>query len=291
MRPVRPLKMLRSILLLAALAACHGAVLEMGDGKMDEVKAHPVLVKFYAPWCGHCKKLVPTWDELAAKVEKEGQTGLVSIAKVDCTADGKETCKTYGVKGFPTLKLLYPISTPDGAGTVGEVAYKGARTLDALYKFAIEASQNPSAYVAKAKKEQEEADKASKIAAEKAEAEAVANNKDAVVKQMTKSNFDDFVHKEAPVTFVKFYAPWCGHCKKLAPTWDQLGAAFKDDASVTIAKADCTVHKELCQKHGVRGYPTLLAFINGESTKYEGGRDLTNLSDFVKDKKPAATAA
>uniref|UniRef100_A0A7S0W2L5 Thioredoxin domain-containing protein n=1 Tax=Hemiselmis tepida TaxID=464990 RepID=A0A7S0W2L5_9CRYP len=258
---------------------------------MDEAKAHPVFVKFYAPWCGHCKKLAPTWDDLADKVEKAGQTGLVSIAKVDCTADGKQTCKDYSVRGFPTLKLLYPIATEDGKGTFGEVPYKGARSIDALYKFAIEAAQNPSAYLAKAKQEEEEAAARAKVEAEKAEKEAVQNNKNAVVKTVTASNFAEFVHKEAPVTFVKFYAPWCGHCKKLAPTWEQLGEQFKDDASVTIAKSDCTVHKDLCSKHGVRGYPTLLVFVNGESSKYEGGRDLGALSDFVKGKKPAAAAA
>eukprot|EP00283_Hemiselmis_rufescens_P006116 CAMPEP_0173433668 /NCGR_PEP_ID=MMETSP1357-20121228/11027_1 /TAXON_ID=77926 /ORGANISM="Hemiselmis rufescens, Strain PCC563" /LENGTH=285 /DNA_ID=CAMNT_0014398397 /DNA_START=39 /DNA_END=896 /DNA_ORIENTATION=+ len=283
--------MIRSVLLLAvALAACNAAVLEMGDGKMDEAKAHPVFVKFYAPWCGHCKKLAPTWDELADKVDKAGQSGLVSIAKVDCTADGKQVCKDYAVRGFPTLKLLYPISTEDGKGTIGEVQYKGARSIDALYSFAIEAAQNPSGYLLKAQKEEEEAAARAKVVAEKAEAEAVKNNKNAVVKTVTAANFGEFVHKEAPVTFVKFYAPWCGHCKKLAPTWEELGEQYKDDASVTIAKSDCTVHKELCSKHGVRGYPTLLVFVNGESSKYEGGRELKALSDFVKDKKPAAAA-
>ena len=39
---------------------------------------------------------------------------------------------------------------------------------------------------------------------------------------MTSNNFADYVHSEAPVTFVKFFAPWCGHCKKLAPTWDKV---------------------------------------------------------------------
>eukprot|EP00282_Hemiselmis_andersenii_P003312 CAMPEP_0114144932 /NCGR_PEP_ID=MMETSP0043_2-20121206/19788_1 /TAXON_ID=464988 /ORGANISM="Hemiselmis andersenii, Strain CCMP644" /LENGTH=284 /DNA_ID=CAMNT_0001239339 /DNA_START=7 /DNA_END=861 /DNA_ORIENTATION=+ len=284
--------MMRVVLgLVLAVVACNAAVLELGDGKMDEAKAHPVLVKFYAPWCGHCKKLAPTWDELAEKVDKAGQTGLVSIAKVDCTADGKQTCKDYSIRGFPTLKLLYPISTPDGKGSIGEVPYKGARSLDALYTFAIEAAQNPSAYLKKAQKEEEEAAAKAKAEAEIAEKEAVKNNKVAVVKTITSTNFDEFVHKEAPVTFVKFYAPWCGHCKKLAPAWEQLGEQFKDDASVTIAKSDCTVHKALCSKHGVRGYPTLLVFVNGESSKYEGGRELNALAEFVKGKKPAPAAA
>lgn len=43
----------------------------------------------------------------------------------------------------------------------------------------------------------------------------------------------------------------CGHCKKLAPTWEELGASYKDNTKVSIAKVDCTVQKEACSKHGV----------------------------------------
>lgn len=40
------------------------------------------FVKMYAPWCGHCKKLAPAWDELANKVKPQN----INVAKVDCTA-------------------------------------------------------------------------------------------------------------------------------------------------------------------------------------------------------------
>ena len=59
----------------------------------------------------------------------------------------------------------------------------------------------------------------------------------------------------------------CGHCKRLAPTWDELAS----DASLgaNIAKVDCTVEKDICTANGVRGYPTLLFFKDGatEGTK------------------------
>ena len=71
---------------------------------------------------------------------------------------------------------------------------------------------------------------------------------------VNKKDFDDTI--ASGVTFVKFYAPWCGHCKRLAPTWDKLAAAFKDKSGVKIAKVDCTSedgnNRELCDSQSVR---------------------------------------
>ena len=74
----------------------------------------------------------------------------------------------------------------------------------------------------------------------------------------------------------------CGHCQRLAPTWDELAAHFEKHSNVHISKLDCTVHSSTCQRQGVKGYPTLLLFVNGEQEgKYSGSRELEDLIEFV----------
>ncbi len=74
----------------------------------------------------------------------------------------------------------------------------------------------------------------------------------------------------------------CGHCKRLAPTWEEL--SNEANLGATVASVDCTVEKDICSAHGIRGYPTLLFFKDGasEGTKYAGGRDLGSLKEYVK---------
>ena len=73
-------------------------------------------------------------------------------------------------------------------------------------------------------------------------------------------------------TFVKFFAPWCGHCKKLAPIWTRLGLHARN--KLTIASVDCDAQPALCKRQRIQGYPTLVFFNGQERTEYSGGRKL-----------------
>jgi len=80
--------------------------------------------------------------------------------------------------------------------------------------------------------------------------------------------------------FVKFFAPWCGHCKRLAPTWVQLAAHMKN--KLTVAEVDCEAHGSLCAFQRLQGYPTLIYFASGVRSEYTAGRKLDQLRTFAE---------
>uniref|UniRef100_A0A671Q481 Protein disulfide-isomerase A3 n=1 Tax=Sinocyclocheilus anshuiensis TaxID=1608454 RepID=A0A671Q481_9TELE len=80
---------------------------------------------------------------------------------------------------------------------------------------------------------------------------------------------------------VEFFAPWCGHCQRLAPEYE--AAATKLKGTLPLAKVDCTVNSETCERFGVNGYPTLKIFRNGEEAgSYDGPRIADGIVSYMK---------
>lgn len=72
----------------------------------------------------------------------------------------------------------------------------------------------------------------------------------------------------------------------MKPAWDSLGDEFADSKTVVIGDVDCTVHKELCGKFGVKGYPTVKYFSGSTGPtgdSYDGARDLESLKKFASE--------
>jgi protein disulfide-isomerase-like protein len=107
------------------------------------------------------------------------------------------------------------------------------------------------------------------------------------VLDLTPKNFDKEILKSGKPALVEFFAPWCGHCKNLAPVYEELATNFQHAADkVVVAKVDADNHKDLGKKYGVQGFPTLKWF-DGKSNKpieYDSGRDLESLSKWITDK-------
>mmetsp|Transcript_4907 Transcript_4907/g.6667 ORF Transcript_4907/g.6667 Transcript_4907/m.6667 type:complete len:280 (+) Transcript_4907:204-1043(+) len=124
----------------------------------------------------------------------------------------------------------------------------------------------------------------------KEEAEIRAKMKKSHVDHLTGTNFSSFVPADQD-TLVKFYTPWCGHCKKLAPAWEELSSKVHRDPllrlHVSIAEVDCDVDDKICKSFGISSYPNILHFPHRKAASqqpraYSGERDLESLMMFVQ---------
>ena len=210
----------------------------------------PALVEFFAPWCGHCKNLAPVWEELATNFEFAKDK--VTIAKVDADAE-KELGRRFGVQGFPTLKWF------DGKSDSPE-DYKSGRDLESLTTFITD----KTGLKAKTKKAAPSA-----------------------VEMLTDTTFKQLIGQDKDA-LVAFTAPWCGHCKTLAPTWEKVAEDFASENGVLIAKVDCEAPnaKSTAENAGVSSYPTINFYPKGstEGIPYTGGRSEADLITFMNEK-------
>jgi len=204
------------------------------------------FVEFFAPWCGHCKSLAPEYEKVATAFAKLP----VKVASVDADKH-KDLGGRFGVSGFPTLKW-FPAGSKEGE------AYNGGRTAQDIVSF-INGKSGTSARIKEAP---------------------------TAVTVLTDSNFDSIVLDSSKHALVEFYAPWCGHCKSLAPVYEKLATAFASEPDVVIAKLDATAEKKKGEQYGVTGYPTLKWFPKDDKKgqDYDGGRDLGAFITFLNDK-------
>ncbi|KAF8165301.1 protein disulfide isomerase [Crassisporium funariophilum] len=115
-----------------------------------------------------------------------------------------------------------------------------------------------------------------------------ANANDSDVLTLTTATFESTVNAESLI-LVEFFAPWCGHCKALAPHYEEAATALKDK-SIKLAKVDCVDEADLCQSKGIQGYPTLKVYRKGEAAEYSGPRKADGIISYMtKQSLPAVS--
>lgn len=202
----------------------EGNVLKLGADDFDQaLEEFPNLgVKFFAPWCGHCKRLAQTYVEAADLLQEKGSSAR--LAEVDCTIH-KEVCSKYGVRGYPTVNFF-------GKHNAEPIKFAGQRTKEAIVDWVIENSQEAKVEAEEAQQEQTE-----EQAQEQAE-EAPAAEEQQQVEFVKEGNLYKLTTETLPAlqeqfdfVFVKFFAPWCGHCKNMAPAWVELASSNANSRS------------------------------------------------------------
>ena len=235
------------------------------------------LILFYAPWCGHCQAFSPEYEK-AAKALK----GIFKIGAID--ADKERTIGgKYGIKGFPTVKFF-------GLNKDKPEDYNSARKAESVIDFMVDKAKSIAYSRLNVKKTTDNSNTNSNTGNKQQQQQQQqkttepGNDKDVI--ELTDDNFDETVFNDENMWLIAFYAPWCGHCKKLLPEW--TAAATQLRGTIKIAKVDCTTQQKLAQKYQIQGYPTIKVFAPGKGDKqveeYQGPRETAGIVQYALDR-------
>jgi protein disulfide-isomerase A1 len=114
------------------------------------------------------------------------------------------------------------------------------------------------------------------------------------VKVVVRDSIQDMVFNSGKNVLLEFYAPWCGHCQKLAPTLDEVAISLENDPDVLIAKFDATANDVPSDNFDVQGFPTVyFRSASGNLVQYEGDRTKEDIISFIEKNrdKPAESTS
>jgi len=222
------------------------------------------LVEFYAPWCGHCRSLAPEWKKAASALK-----GVVKVGAVDMDQH-QSVGGPYNVRGFPTIKVF-------GVNKQSPQDYNGARSAQAIVDEAMRVAQS-------AVRDRMAGRGGSRSSGSGGSNSGSGSSDDVVT--LTDANFEKEVLNTKDIVLVEFYAPWCGHCKRLTPEWAKAATELK--GKVKVCALDATVHTVAASRFQVQGYPTIKYFPAGNkdyssAEDYQGGRTASDIIAYALD--------
>ena len=222
--------------------------------KVIDKERKPLLLMFYAPWCGHCNELKPKFAAAATKLKKTAVLAAMDLDKPEAFSVRQE----YNVTGFPTL-----IYFEDGER---QFDYSGGRDEDSIIKW-MKNPQPPSPQPETPQQESEWSEEKSEVV------------------HLTDATFDSFLAAN-PSVLVMFYAPWCGHCKAMKPQYTEAAKLMKDTGVEGVLAAVDATKSKIGERFNVQGFPTVKYFKDSEML-YEYGYERTSdaLAKFMKDPK------
>ncbi|CBI21618.3 unnamed protein product, partial [Vitis vinifera] len=113
----------------------------------------------------------------------------------------------------------------------------------------------------------------------------IPETNDGPVKVAVFETLEEIVFNSGKNVLIEFYAPWCGHCQRLAPILEEAAVSFQNDPDIIIAKLDATVN-DIPKKFKVEGFPTMyFKPANGELVEYGGDATKEAIIDFIKEKR------
>ncbi|XP_055709499.1 protein disulfide-isomerase A5 [Phlebotomus papatasi] len=212
----------------------------------------PVLVMFYAPWCGYCKSLKPEYSAAATELKDRFVLAAIDVNR----PENSVIRKLYNITGFPTL-LYYE-------GGKMRHTFEGDNNKAGIISF----MENP---MKKTVQKVAEPDWASETSSE--------------IVHLTAKSFEPALKDEKSV-MVMFYASWCGHCKKMKPEYEKAAEIMKDEnIAGVLAAVDAPKEGALASKYGINGYPTVKFFEFGEFKYDLKVRQANEIVAFMRDPK------
>lgn len=217
------------------------------------------IVEFFAPWCGHCKALVPEYSKAAAALK-----GVAKVGAINCDEE-KSLAGRFGIQGFPTIKVF-------GADKKKPKDYSGPRTAQGLADEAISVIRSKVNAGLSGKKSKDGGSDS-------------RSNKDVV--ELNDDNFKSLVYDSTDYWLVEFYMNGCGYCERLKPEYAQAATILKNkNIKVKLGAMDAPANPATPNVFNVQGYPTLKWFEPGSTgpssaQEFGGGRTATEIVDWI----------